>query len=362
MITLRPRRGITMPELMLAVFVLALVMVPLAGLVTRSMSARNSNQVSLAEQQTMDVVLTRFPQDVRASNGLVSSLNTTNSVTLRQPLTTSTFKFVTYRVANDALQRGEAATDTAPPASWENITDPGTLKLTQGSFAFFTSTNEAATTARAARRIEFGRIVMITPSGVTVTPPAVSGVMREQASAYNLRASNFEQDSEGSAKWYSFDVANLDSTDFRVMGMTASWVVHKGSESELDTLKADDEQTKFSPKYSTGDPFVALEPFTIRAKGSEEFRLKFKGDRDFRPTSLVLYLYNSLSDRSDPAVVYVIVGNEHDDKDHDGWRDDEEGDYNHDGKHDDQDHELNDRDHDGEDDDRDDDKDKDDKD
>lgn len=299
---MRPRpheRGVTVLELMVAIGIFAIMVVPLGALVYKSQMARRDSQDSLYSQQDGAVVLLRFTEDVRASTHMTSLLSQASAVTLRQPTSLTTFTFVTWRIAEGKLQRGESATAATPPGTWQDVIDPAIFTVEDGRFAYYTLNNGVPKTNDEARRLELGQLRLKSKStGSTQTPPAVSAVMREPATARALTPTADWTTWGDDQNWHhsvhvAFSFENGSGKDLEIGAFAAAWDDHKaGGYIKAMDFSADNASSwgGGQAEYrSGGAPEVLDRPLTIRAGTSATIKFHFMAEREIESFTMTLF-------------------------------------------------------------------------
>lgn len=223
------QRGITVMELMVAIGIFAIVVVPISALVYKSQMARHASQESLYSQQEGAVVLSRFTDDVRSSTSMTSPLSQSTAVTMRQPTSLTTFTYVTWRLADGKLQRGESASATSLPTAWQDVIDPGLFTVEAGRFAFYTLNNGTPKTNTEARRLELRELVLKSKTtGSQKKPPAYSAVMREAAQTRSMAVTSPWETWGNDNSWHSsvhirFQLKNLSDNALSLGAFAATW-------------------------------------------------------------------------------------------------------------------------------------------
>lgn len=292
-------RGITIMELMIAIGIIAIMVVPLSALVYQSTMARGSSQDSLYSQQEGAVVLSRFTQDVRASVQMTSPLAQSTSVTMRRPTSLNTFDYVTWRLQDGKLQRGESTSAAAAPSRWQDVIDPNVFTVQAGRFAYYTLNNGVPQSQDEARRLELRDIELHSKStGSTLKPPAVSAVMREPA---QTRAMSVEGDWEtwgSDQKWQGtvhirFRLRNHAGKALQVGAFAATWDDQRsGGYIKSMNLDTADRSTwgGGQSEYRSGDAPQTLDrPLDVAAEETITVELDVRPVEEFTSFTMTLY-------------------------------------------------------------------------
>lgn len=299
------QRGVTVLELMVAIGIFAILVVPLSALIYQSSMARKTSQDSLYSQQEGAVVLSRFTDDVRASTYMTSPLGQLSAVTMRQPTSLTTSTYVTWRIDGGRFQRGESPSATTPPTAWKDVIDPQIFTVEAGRFAYYTLNNGMPTTNDEARRLELRALALHSQStGATLTPPAVSAVMREPAQARMLAVTDDwrtwgDDQNWHEAVWAEFPIKNQADRDLTFGAFAATWDDHRaGGYIKAMDLAADDRSSwgNGQAKYRSGDAPQELDrPLWLAAGQTATVKLHFMTEARLESFTMTLF------EASDPA-------------------------------------------------------------
>lgn len=292
-------RGVTVFELMVAIGIFAIMVVPLGALVYKSQMARQASQDSLYGQQDGAVVLSRFTDDVRRSTHMTSPLSTLRAVTMRQPTSLTTFSFVTWRLEDGRLQRGESASQGTPPTSWQDVIDPQIFTVEDGRFAFYTLNNGQPTSNDEARRLELRELQLKSKStGSVLRPPAVSAVMREPAQARALTPSAPWTTWGDDRNWHDavhveFPFENGSNKNLEIGAFAATWDDHAaGGYIKAMDFAADNRSAWGGGQsaYRSGDAPADLDrPLSIGAGQKATVHFLFKAEAPIESFTLTLF-------------------------------------------------------------------------
>lgn len=312
----RSQDGFSLVEAVLAIAVLGLIAVPLSSLVVNQQRARETNTQKLLVQQSMNLVLTTFTNDVRAGIGLTSSRNNTKAFTIRQPLPDGAYTHVTYRFADQRLQRG-VSSDGSLPTQWQDVIDPEIFKVAEGSFAYFSIQNEIPKKDAHVRRIELRDLKLLSASKEPYFPPAVSAVMREQANARTLRRVGSSSQEKGSgqdngATWIRFTARNTSPNEITLAAFRAEWL-DPNYETYVDTVRVNREgengnKYQWNGKYQAGGTLQSFKD-GLKLGPSEGIvvEAKFRMNKQtFVYRALRFQFYDNLTDLANPFLVPVI--------------------------------------------------------
>lgn len=292
-------RGITVMELMIAMGIFAIMVVPLSALVYKSTMARQVSQDSLHSQQDGAVVLSRFTDDVRASTNMTSPLGQSALVTMRRPTSLTTFTFITWRLSDGKLQRGESAEAATPPGDWQDVIDPQIFRVDAGRFAYYTLDNGVPKTNDEARRLELGDLALHSKStGATLQVPAVSAVMREPAQARSLAVTAPWTTWGDDQNWHhavhvEFPFKNMAGKDLQMGAFAATWDDHAaGGYIKSMDLAADNTSTwgGGQAEYrSGGTPETLDRPLSIAAGETATVKFHFMAGARLESFTLTLF-------------------------------------------------------------------------
>lgn len=292
-------RGVTVLELMIAIGIFAIMVVPLSALIYQSSMARRTSQDSLYSQQEGAVVLSRFTDDVRASTYLVSPLSQLSAVTMRQPTSLTTATYITWRIDNGKLQRGESSSATTLPTAWQDVIDPQIFTVEAGRFASYTLNNGVPKSNDEARRLELRELALHSKStGSTLKPPAVSAVMREPAQARALSVTGDwktwgDDHNWHHAVWAEFPVKNQTDKDLSIGAFAATWDDHKaGGYIKAMDFAADNSSSwgGGQAKYRSGDAPEDLDrALSIGAGRTATIKFHFMAEAPIESFTMTLF-------------------------------------------------------------------------
>lgn len=316
----RSQSGMTLLEAMIAVTVLSLVAIPLSAIVLNHQRAREANHQQLLVQQSMNVVLTTFTNDVRAGIGLMSSRKQTDAFTIRQPLPDGGYTYVTYRFAKERLERGSSSDASQVPTGWQTVIDPQIFKVAGGSFAYYSIQNQAPKNDREVRRIELRDLALLPSSGETFRPPAVSAVMRELPNARILRRFGTVSQTQGSgqnqgATWFRFTARNTSNAPVTLGAFRAEWndSPAPNNQTYIDTVNVIAEGANGSGESWRGEYIVggAAQVFprsvTLAPGQAVSVEAKFRMSKNiFVYRTMRFQFYEAASDLTNPFVVPVL--------------------------------------------------------
>lgn len=315
---LADERGLTLLETLMALAVLVIIAVPLAGLVYKGNINRKGEQDRMFSQQATSVVLTQFTNDVRAASGLMGPISDAQALKLRQPTATGTYSYVSYRFADGKLQRGTSDSEDRGPTTWSNVIDPSIFTVQAGTFAYYTLGNLVATRAKDVRRIELRELVLKSVnSQELLMPDAISASMREMSNARALRRNGPAPSvvKDKGAVWVRTGAINLTNLPLTFGSFSAEWTDMSPDPSPLDTLDLmlSDQNGKVTTwragpgeRYFPGDPPRPL-PEQVTVQKGVEVSVNFKFRDTAVITGLTLRFYDPAdTTRSNPYVVPIL--------------------------------------------------------
>ncbi|HEY9854815.1 MAG TPA: hypothetical protein V6D05_03690 [Stenomitos sp.] len=292
-------RGITILELVIAIGIFAILVVPLSAIVYKSSIARRTGQDSLYGQQDGAVVLSRFTNDVRASTYMVSSLGQTSAVTMRQPTSLTTSTYVTWRIDGGKLQRGQSPSAATLPTSWQDVIDPRIFSVEAGQFAYYTLNNGVPKSNDEARRLELRSLTLKSKTtGSTLVPPAVSAVMREPAQARALTVTGPWTTWGDDQNWHnavhvSFPLKNQSDKGLSVGSFAATWDDHSAGGYIKSMDLAGDSSSSWGggqATYFSGDAPQDLDrPLTLGAGSTGSITFHFMAGQRIESFTMTLY-------------------------------------------------------------------------
>lgn len=322
MISKRPRSqaGLTLLEALVSITVLSLVAIPLSAIVLNHQRGREANQQQLYVQQSMNVVLTTFTNDVRAGIGLMTSRKQTDAFTIRQPLPDGGYTYVTYRFSKERLERGTSSDATSLPTEWRDVIDPQLFKVAGGAFAYYSIQNQDPRNDREVRRIELRDLTLRSSAGETYRPPAVSAVMRELPNARILRLFGPVSQNQGTgqnqgATWFRFTARNTSNAPITLGAFRAEWndKPAPNNETYIDTVTVALEAVNGSGEtwrgvYPTGEaPQVLPRSVTLAPGQAIAVDAKFRmSKRTFVYRTMRFQFYEAASDLTNPFVIPVL--------------------------------------------------------
>jgi|GEM_PF-2953152 len=316
----RSQAGLTLLEAMISLAVLSLVAIPLSAIVLNHQRGREANQQQLFVQQSMNVVLTTFTDDVRAGIGLMTSRKQTDAFTIRQPLPDGGYTYVTYRFAKERLQRGSSSDAMSLPTQWRDVIDPQIFKVAGGSFAYYSIQNQDPKNDREVRRIELRDLQLLSSSKETYRPPAVSAVMRELPNARILRRFGSVSQNQGTgqnqgATWFRFSARNTSNAPVTLSAFRAEWndSPPPNNQTYLDTVTValvgmNGSGETWRGEYLVGGAAQNLPKSVTIAPGQEiavegKFRMS---KQTFVYRTMRFQFYESATDLANPFVIPVL--------------------------------------------------------
>jgi hypothetical protein len=258
--------GLTLQEVAISLAVVSIVAVPVSFTVLNNMRIKDGAEGSMVHGQSMNLILTRFTSDVRAADGLVSSVYTIDSLVMRQPLADGSRLYVTYRIASGRLQRGESSSANIAPTTWIDIIDPGLYTVAAGDFGYFTLNGDSAASSQDARMIELRNLRLLPKDGEAQHPSAVSATMRAPGGVGSVVVSAPPQLSPDPAggTWIHLSVTNVTGDPMAFKGFEAVWNddPRPGNNCSLDQVRLGTapSQTSWSGNYVSGDAMSAFSP------------------------------------------------------------------------------------------------------
>lgn len=303
--------GLTLQEIILAVALVSIAAVPASFLLLNQVRLRDTAESSVLHGQVMNLLLTRFTADVRAADALLTPITSLQELVLRQPQGGGAFIYVRYRLAGGRLQRGEAASANAEPATWENLIDPAQFTVRSGEFAYFTQSGAPATDARTTRLIELRALNLLASSGEALHPRPVSATMRAAQGTGIVVLADLPEllpDPAGGTR-IRFRLVNIGEGPVAFKGFQATWndKARPANDVSLDwaIFGASPSESQWKGDYASGEAMVALPtPFGMGAGGSAPVELHVQAKGGTFPMEGILFrLYPS--DGSEPLLVPI---------------------------------------------------------
>lgn len=308
------QRGLTLVELLVGMTLLLLIAAPVASTLLKSMGVRSGQMKASTYQANVSALVSTFLKDVRSATALVSETTATGSFTLHSG--TSPTAYITYRFANDMLQRGTSPTLSPGPTSWKDMFDGSTFKLS-GSMAFLTTGGSVASDAMYANTIQIVNFKALDKSTRDVfSHPTISAMMGSSGSTSGILALRGTAGILGN-NTVTFSLKNVSARSVTISGYAVSWndrsansVLQqfkcKGASGDGDAWKGSyDNYWADSTPVDLDDNWT-LSPSAGAGERIYDFRLRFNNTNPSKKYTVCFYGVND-AQRDHPFVLNFVL-------------------------------------------------------